>query len=127
MINLKNGEIIFSNELVIRPGYTFEEFETTCYYKNQDDIRIIYLDEPQIICNRKYLIQLFFQNKVIYMVYLICCDVSFSEKNEYKRKKIHDSILEQLGIKKTQEFIWGKVASEYDAKSNISSINIIYY
>lgn len=127
MINKKNGEIIISNKLTIYPQYTFEDFKTTCYYKNQDGIRVIYLDEPQIICGRKYMVELFFRNKIIYMVILVCCDVTISECDEPKRKAVHDSILKKLGIMEGQKYTWGKITSEYDARSNISSINILYY
>lgn len=127
MINKKNGEIVISNRLTIHSKYTFDDFKTTCYYKNQDGIRVIYLDEPQIICGRKYMVELFFQNKKIYMVILVCCDVTFSECDELKRKAVHDSILNKLGITGSQKYTWGKITSEYDARSNISSINIIYY
>ena len=60
------------------------------------------------------------------MVTLINCDKDFQENEEKNRKGIHDSILQENGIEDGKENKWGKVVSEYDARSNISSINIYY-
>lgn len=68
-------------------------------------MRIFYLDEQQIIDNRKYIVSLFFRNGKIYMVSLICCDKEFSEKDEYKRKILHDDILNELGINQQMEYM----------------------
>ena len=88
--------------------------------------RIIYLDEPQKIGKYKFLVGFFFKDRVIYMVTLINCDKDFQENEEKNRKGIHDSILQENGIEDGKEYKWGKVVSEYDARSNISSINIYY-
>ena len=85
------------------------------------------MDEQQIIGNRKYIISLFFRNGKIYMVSLMCCDKEFSEKDEDKRKILHDDILYELGINQQMEYSWGKISSDYDARSNVSSIDIIYF
>lgn len=61
------------------------------------------------------------------MVSLICCDKNFCEEREVERKLLHDSILRELGIDTHQKYRWGEVYSDYDPKSNISSINILYY
>ena len=127
MIDISNGSFAISNELMIFPGFSFEQFKYTRFYKNQDEKRIIYLDGQQIIDNRRYIVSLFFRNKKIYMVSLICCDTEFSEKDENKRKILHDDILKGLGINQWMKFNWGKISSNYDARSNISSIDIIYF
>ena len=85
------------------------------------------LDEQQIIDNRKYIVSLFFRNGKIYMMSLICCDKEFSEKDEDKRKILHDDILNELGINQQMEYSWGKISSDYDARSNVSSIDIMYF
>ena len=61
------------------------------------------------------------------MVSLICCDKEFSEKDEDKRKILHDDILNELGIDHQMEYSWGKISSDYDARSNVSSIDIMYF
>ena len=99
MLDINNGVIEISDELTIFPDYSFEQFKNTRFYNNQDGVRIFYLDEQQIIDSRKYIVSLFFRNGKIYMVSLICCDKEFSEKNEDKRKLLHDNILNELGIK----------------------------
>ena len=50
----------------------------------------------------------------------------FSESNERDRKKIHDKILTEMGLLQGEKYQWGKIVSEYDVRSNISSINIYY-
>lgn len=127
MINISNGFVTISDELTIFPEFSFEQFKHTKFYKNQDEVKIIYLDEKQIIDNRKYIVSLFFKDRKIYMVSLICCDEEFSEKDEDKRKILHDDILNKLGIKPQMEYSWGKISSDYDARSNLSSINIMYF
>lgn len=113
--------------MTIFSGFSFEQFKHTKFYNNQDELRIIYLDAQQIIDNRKYIVSLFFRNGKIYMVSLICCDKEFSEKEEKKRKILHDEILNKLGINQQIEYSWGKISSTYDARSNISSIDIMYF
>ena len=127
MLDISNGFFKILDELTIFPGLSFEQFKHTRFYKNQDGLRIIYLDEQQIIDNRKYIVSLFFRNGKIYMVSLICCDKEFSEKDEDKRKILHDDILSELGINQQMEYSWGKISSDYDARSNVSSIDIIYF
>lgn len=126
-MDISKGIVEIDNELVVKPNFTFEQFKETKYYTNQDGIRIIYLDEPQIIKNRKYIVSLFFRDGKIYMLSLICCDEEYSEKDESKRKDLHDLILKELGVLENSNFEWGEIKSIYDARSNISSINIIYY
>ena len=54
-MDISKGIVEIDNELVVKPNFTFEQFKETKYYTNQDGIRIIYLDGPQIIKNRKYI------------------------------------------------------------------------
>ncbi len=44
-----------------------------------------------------------------------------------KRKILHDDILNELGIRPQEKYSWGKISSDYDAKSNLSNINIVYF
>lgn len=126
-MDISNGIIKIDNELVIKPNYTFEQFKKTKFYNNQDGIRIIYLDELQIIENRKYIVSLFFRNENIYMLSLICCEQEYSEDEECKRKDLHDIVLHEFGLLGNSKFEWGEIESVYDVRSNVSSINIIYY
>ena len=127
MLDISNGFFKISDKLTIFPSFSFEQLKNTRLYKNQDGLRIFYLDEQQIIDNRKYIVSLFFRNGKIYMVSLICCDKEFSEKDEDKRKILHDDILNELGINQQMEYSWGKISSDYDARSNVSSIDIMYF
>ena len=127
MLDTDNGFFKISDELTIFHGFSFEQFKNTRFYKNQDGVRSFYLDEQQIIDNRKYIVSLFFRNGKIYMVSLICCEKEFSEREEDKRKILHDDILNELGINQKMEYSWGKISSDYDARSNVSSIDIMYF
>lgn len=126
MIDMKNGVIKINEQLVINPNYTFDQFKQTKFYTGQDGIRMIYLDESQSIMGNKYIVSLFFRDAVIYMVSLISCDKEVSELDEPQRKRFHDEILSQKGIDIEKQYNWGKITSEYDARSNISSINIYF-
>lgn len=126
-MDISNGKIEIANDLLVTPEFTFENFKKSRFYKNQDGIRIIYMDGQQIIDGRKYLVSLFFRNCKIYMLSLICCDNEYTEKEEQERKELHNQILLKYGVDKKKKFDWGEIESVYDARSNISSINIIYY
>jgi len=127
MDSIRDGFISISDKLTVYPGFSFEQFKHTKFYKNQDGIKIIDLDGQQIIDNRKYHVSLFFRYGKIYMVSLICCDREFSENDEKGRKVLHDDILNELGIGTQERHRWGKISSDYDARSNLSSINIVYF
>ena len=127
MIDLSNGIVKVTEGLSVYPNYTFEDFKKTSFYKKQDGIRIVYLDGQQVIDDKNYMVSMFFRNEKIYMLSLICCDVEYPEMDEKKRKELHDEILKQYGVVGEKEFVWGRVISDYDARSNSSSINFLYF
>lgn len=118
MLDICNGFLKISDELTIFPGFSFGQFKHTRFYKNQDRVKIIYLDEQQIIDNKKYIVSLFFRNGKIYMVSLICCHKEFSEKDEDKRKILHDDILNELGINQQMEYCWQRTDSKIKEAGN---------
>ena len=118
MLDICNGFLKISDELTIFPGFSCGQFKHTRFYKNQDRVKIIYLDEQQIIDNKKYIVSLFFRNGKIYMVSLICCDKEFSEKDEDKRKILHDDILNELGINQQMEYCWQRTDSKIKEAGN---------
>ncbi len=127
LMDLRSGIIKINNELVIHPQYSFKEFQETPFYKGQDDERVIYIEEPQIIDGRKYLVDLTFDNKKIYSVSLCNIDVELTDwEDEPKRKEIHDKILIENGILNGCQYGWGNIVSEYDPKGGVSDINIYY-
>ncbi len=121
-----DGVISISDQLTIGPGFSFEQFQRTKFYKKQDGIKMIDLDGPQRIDGRNYLVSLFFRSGIIYLVSLVCCDETFSANEEKQRKRFHDHILNQLGLRPQERYSWGTISSEYDARSNLSSINMVY-
>lgn len=125
-MDINNGIFKITNDLVVSSNYTFEDFKKTKYYNAQDGIRVIYLTEKQVIDNKNFLVSLFFRNDKIYMLSLICCDAEYTEEDEYKRKLLHDMILKKWGVIGKGKYKWGTIGSVYDARSNISSINIIF-
>ncbi|EAD8655599.1 hypothetical protein AKJ74_14955, partial [Listeria monocytogenes] len=122
MLNTVNGELKINDELIVHPEYQFDEFKNTEYYDGQDGIKIIYLEKIQKIDTYHYFVNLFFKEKQLYSVSLINCDQNISESNEIDRKTIHDKILSENGIQNNVSYNWGKIISEYDPRSNISSI-----
>jgi hypothetical protein len=71
------------------------------------------------------MVGLFFRSGVIYMLSLLCCDMEFGMEEEKKRKELHDEILQSCGIVQL-EHEWGYIKSVYDARSNISSIDLVF-
>jgi len=126
MIDVRSGTLKINDALSFYLGFLFDDFKKTKYYNRQDGIRVIYLDEKQIVDGNKYIVNFFFRNNKIYVVSLINCDEDILESEESKRKNIHDEILKKNNIENGYEYPWGKVISEFDARSNISSINIYY-
>lgn len=126
MIDTTTGILKINENLIFSPCFTYDDFVKTSYFQGQDSIRMIYLDQKQIIDGKTYIVGFFFKEKKIYMVSLIICDENISESEEKKRKVIHDNILLENGINSGKEYNWGKIQSEYDKRSNISSINVYY-
>ena len=54
LMDLRSGIIKISDDLIIHPQYSFEDFQKTRFYKDQDDNRKIILAEAQIIDGKKY-------------------------------------------------------------------------
>ena len=125
-MDMFKGVINISNDLIITPNFSFEDFKRTKYYKKQDGIRTINLGETLVIDGRKYLVNLFFRSGKIYRVALMCCDIEYTEIDEPKRKALHDAILHEYGIQEKGEYAWGRIESVYDQRGNVSSINIYY-
>lgn len=126
MIDIKKGIVKIADDLCISPNYSFDQFKKTSFYNNQDGIRIIYLEQQQCINGTNYLVSVFFRNNKIYMLSLVCCKEQYSEEDEKERKELHDEILKKYGVIGKKEFGWGSVSSDYDARSNCSSINFLY-
>ena len=126
MIDLKNGSILIGHEIKLNKDFTFEKFKESKLYNGQEGIRIIDLKEIQIIDGKKYSVSLLFKEGIMYMVSMINCDCDISMEQEMQRKEVHDKILENMGIQSGNVYSWGKIVSQYDSKSNISSINIYY-
>lgn len=126
MIDLHGGTVKIADDLQIYPEYSFEQFRKTSFFGGHDGVRVIYLEQPQVIDGRSYYASLFFRNGKIYMLSLVCGEKEFFEEDEPQRKMLHDEILAQYGISGEKEFAWGRIVSDYDARSNCSSIKFIY-
>lgn len=126
MINTENGAIKIGHDTIVDKDYTLDMFKKSHFYDGQDGIRIIDLEEIQLIDGKKYIVSLFFREGKIYMISLINCDKEISQEDEYLRKDTQDKILIQVGIKSGAVYSWGKIISEYDKRSGVSSIDIYY-
>ena len=122
---IDKGVISLSDDLVITSGYTFDQFRATRYYKGQKPERVFWLDEKFMFQGHSFMVSLFFRSGVIYMLSLLCCDLEFGMEEEKKRKELHDEILQSGGIGRSDQE-WGYVESVYDARSNISSIDLVF-
>ncbi len=122
-MNWEKGEFIIEDE-EFYPGFTFEDFKKTHFYKNQDGIRIIKLENIICIEEHKYTVTLMFWHFNLYMIELYCVDDLTLSPEE--RKKANDKILEEYGLLEKNEFEWGVIESNYDLRSYVSSIIIVY-
>ena len=127
MIDLQTGNIMIYPDLILHSNLTFLEFKKTSFYNNQNPNKIICLVEPQIIDGKKYIVSLFFRDGKIYSFSLLNIDFDFTVETEKERKQIHDKILLSYQIVSGKKYSWGMIESEYDSRSNISSINIFYH
>lgn len=107
-MDFEHGTIIIDN-IKIGPGYSFDDFCSSPFYKGQDGIKIIYIDGIKKIENNQYIISLFFREKALYMLSLICCDKQFTPTTEEERKKLHDLILSKFSIVDEKIFIGEKL------------------
>ncbi|MCR5517608.1 MAG: hypothetical protein K6F17_03455 [Lachnospiraceae bacterium] len=123
--DLKKGIIEINGE-VFKPGYTFEEFQKSAYYKDQDGILAIYLDDTFQIGENEFLASLVFENGVLRMISLCCDDIELSWDDELERKKIHDDILKKHGLHPRTVFDWGEIESNFDPKGYCCNILIVY-
>ena len=112
---INKGVISLSDDLVITSGYTFDQFRSTRYYERQNPERVFWLDEKFMFQGHSFMVGLFFRSGVIYML----------SEEEKKRKELHDEILQSWGIVQP-EHEWGYIKSVYDARSNISSIDLVF-
>ena len=127
MIDLQTANIMIYPDLILHSNLTFLEFKKTSFYNKQNPNKIIYLVEPQIIDDKKYIVSLFFRDGKIYSFSLLNIDFDFTVETEKERKQIHDKILLSYQIVSGKKYSWGMIESEYDSRSNISSINIFYH
>ena len=124
--DIRNGILRLSEDLILSPEYTFEDFKKTSYYKGQDGIRVITLDDRYNIEGNAFLVSLIFVEGRLDNVSLVCTDEEFSWETEPERKKLHDRILNDWGLSGENLFDWGNISSVFDAKSCVSSIVIRY-
>lgn len=124
-MDLKSGIIDINGE-IFSPGYTFDEFKNSSLYSGQNSLRFIRLKGIVKLLENNYIISLLFQNNALYMISLTCIDIELQFSEEIKRKRFHDSILEENGLDTESYFEWGNIKSVYDPKGNVSSINIAY-
>lgn len=124
--DIRNGILRLSEDLILSPEYTFEDFKKTSYYKGQDGIRVITLDDRYNIEGNTFIVSLVFVDGRLDNVSLVCTDEEFSWETEPERKKLHDRILNDWGLSGENLFEWGNISSVFDAKSCVSSIVIRY-
>ena len=124
--DIRNGILRLSEDLILSPEYTFEDFKKTSYYKGQDGIRVITLDDRYNIEGNTFIVSLVFVDGRLDNVSLVCTDEEFSWETEPERKKLHDRILNDWGLSEDNSFGWGSISSIFDTKSCVSSIVIRY-
>ena len=126
MFNTDTGQFSISDDLVINPGYSFDQFKLTHFYNGQDGIRTIQLPEEIELWNHRFIVTLFFRNHIIYLVDLYCVDPDCDGMEEPKMKSYHDNILIENGFQCENQYSWGKIISSCSPRDNIASIIVLY-
>ena len=126
MFNIDNGHFSISDDLVIIPGYSFDQFKKTHFYNGQDGIRTIQLPEEIVLWNHRFIVTLFFRNHIIYLVDLYCADSDCEGLEEPEMKSYHDNILIKNGLQSENQYSWGKIISSCSPRDNIASIIVLY-
>ncbi len=124
--SLQSGYFALSPDLIIDKEYTFDQFRKTKYFTDQDPIRVFWLENPFLLRNYNFLVSFFFRDNKIYMLSLVCVDREYDMAQEEERKKYHDKILEEWEVETEYKYPWGMIESNYDKRSNISSIDIVF-
>lgn len=125
-IDVEHGRITIG-DMVIFPGFTFEDFKKTKFYSGETPEEEIIISEDKLIDGRKYVFSIVFRNEYIYYLCLVNTDYEFSQKDNPKRKHIHDKILAEYGIYGDKKrFYWGGIKSDYDSRDNVSGIYFFF-
>lgn len=124
-MDYRNGKLILSNE-AFGYGYTYKQFRKSALYTGQNSIRAFTLNGTHKIDNRIFYVTFTFRQGYLYMISLCCEDSGICFEEEQKRKVLHDGILAEYGLFDYEHFEWGSISSVYDARSNTSSINIVF-
>ena len=124
-IDFENG-VITIDEVMLGPGYSFNDFMFTRLFNHQNENRFFWFEEHKTIGDNTFAVGLAFQDRMLILAELMCVDEEFSWETEEKRKELHDRILRKYGIDEEKQFWWGTVCSDFDHKSGISSIVLSY-
>jgi hypothetical protein len=126
MINVKDGSIIIDDQFVLSPKLSFEDFKKSCYYNNQNENRMFYLEGVHEVNNNKFYISLYFNKKFLQSVHIIIDDTELSKNDEMLRKCVHDDLLLKNNIESGKEYSWGEITSVYEPRGDISLIVVNY-
>ena len=111
------------------PGYTFEDFKKSAFYRHQTDVSIFALNEEQkpiVLDDHNFVITVLFHDSKLRILSLYCIDEDISYEQEKRRKKLHKKVMKEQGLSNTNVFAWGTVKSEYDRRIARYSIDIVY-
>ncbi|AND79316.1 hypothetical protein [Streptococcus pantholopis] len=125
MINTENGTVIFDDNFQLKKGMTFDDFKNSRYYNNQNYKRLFYIYDLKL-SRQSFIVGLFFRENKLYSISLILDDRTINQNEEEYRKQLHDRFLKENKINSIKNYRWGTLSSNYDRRSNISSIDIVY-
>ncbi|MGO5087691.1 hypothetical protein ACTQ3U_10410 [Oscillospiraceae bacterium LCP25S3_F9] len=127
-MNLAKGIVEIEGERFC-PGYTFENFKKSIFYRHQTDISIFALNKAQnpiVLDNHCFVITVLFRDSKLRLLSLYCIDEDISYEQEELRKKLHKKVLKEQGLSNINVFSWGIVKLEYDPRISRYSIDVIY-
>ncbi len=111
------------------PGYTFDDFKKSAFYRHQTDVSIFALNEAQnpiVLDNHNFVITVLFRDSKLQLLSLYCIDKDISYEQEELRNTLHKKVLKEQGLSNTNIFLWGIVKLAYDPKISRYSIDVVY-
>lgn len=139
LINIKNGDIILSECLIIKTNIKRQDLLVSglskYIFKKIENIDSTYFLEPLLIKDKYYMISISFNayDKISFINLSYCKDKSIpSWKNwnledEINKKHINDSFLKEFFGEPPYCYSWGEISSNFNKQSSTSYITISYF
>ena len=139
LINIKNGDIILSEFLIINKNIKKQDFiisELSKYiFRKTENIDSTYFLKPLLIKDKYYIISIYFNScdKISFINLSYCKDdkipnwKNWKLDDEINKKHINDLFLKEILGEPPYCYSWGEISSNFNKQSSTSYITISYF